>query len=96
MAVVRVEKKMMLPMRGAVAGVVAVAVETKLSLVWKNLNLKTTLVEEVVELAEVEAEVVQPFLSCVSLVHFVTKETTHWPLLEEEEAEEVVAAVVLE
>lgn len=94
MAVVRVEKKMMLPMRGAVAGVVAVEIE--LSLVWKKLNLKTTLVEEVVELAEVEAEVVQPFLSCVSLVHFVTKETTHWPLLEEEEAEEVVAAVVLE
>jgi hypothetical protein len=58
-------------------------------------NLKMVLVAEAVELAEVEAEVVQPFLSCLSPVHYVTKETTPCPLLGKDEEEEVVAAAVV-
>jgi hypothetical protein len=58
-------------------------------------NLKMVLVAEAVELAEVEPEVAQPFLSCLSPVHYVTKETTPWPLLEKDEEEEVVAAAVV-
>jgi hypothetical protein len=58
-------------------------------------NLKMVLVAEAVELAEVEPEVVQPFLSCLSPVHYVMKGTTPWPLLEKDEEEEVVAAAVV-
>jgi hypothetical protein len=54
------------------------------------------LVAEAVEFAEVESEVTQPFLSCLSPVHYyVTKETAQWLLLEEEEEEEEVVVVVV-
>lgn len=58
-------------------------------------HLKMVLVAVAVELAEVEAEVVQPFLSCLSPVHYVTKETAQWQLLEEEEGVVVVVVAVL-
>jgi hypothetical protein len=59
------------------------------------------LVAEAVEFAEVESEVTQPFLSCLSPVHYyVTKETAQWLLLEEGVVVVVVvvtvAAAVLE
>lgn len=104
-AAVHVEEKMMiLPMREVVAGVAAV-VKIELSLVGKKFHMQYTtlynlqqvlvaVLEEVVEAAEVEAEVVQPFLSCFSPVHYVTKEITQWLLLQEEEEVVVVVVVV--